>query len=60
MRRAGVVSAIGVFGVYGGNYSDFPLGQLFDKAITFRAGPVPLPSRLDELFKSSLIIKQAL
>jgi alcohol dehydrogenase len=46
VRRGGIVSAIGV---YGGNYSNFSLGQLFDKALTLKSGPVPLPSGLSEL-----------
>lgn len=35
VRRGGTVSVVGV---YAGDYSDFPLGQWFDKGITLRGG----------------------
>lgn len=35
VRRGGVVTVVGV---YGSPYSNFPLGQIFDKGITMRFG----------------------
>jgi threonine dehydrogenase-like Zn-dependent dehydrogenase len=35
VRRGGVVTVVGV---YGSSYSNFPLGQIFDKGITMRFG----------------------
>jgi S-(hydroxymethyl)glutathione dehydrogenase/alcohol dehydrogenase len=46
VRRGGIVSIIGV---YGSDYASFPLGQIFDKAITIHSGAVELQPFFDEL-----------
>lgn len=46
VRRGGHVS---ILGVYGTNYSAFPLGQWFDKGVTIRAGQVPVHVYIDKL-----------
>lgn len=46
VRRAGVVSCVGV---YGTNYDNFPLAQMFDKGIRFQSGQAPVHNCIDEL-----------
>lgn len=46
VRRGGVVSVIGVYGM---SYNNFPIGQIFDKGITINSGPVLLQTYVDEL-----------
>ena len=46
VRRGGTVSVVGV---YGTDFDNFPLGQLFDKAITLRGGQAPVQARMDKL-----------
>jgi S-(hydroxymethyl)glutathione dehydrogenase / alcohol dehydrogenase len=46
VRRGGVVS---VLGVYGTAYSNFPFGQIFDKAITIKCGQAPVHKYIDAL-----------
>ena len=46
VRRGGTVS---VLGVYGMPYDNFPLGQIFDKAISVRCGQAPVQAYIDEL-----------
>lgn len=48
VRRGGVVSLIGV---YGSDYSSFPLGQIFDKALSIYTGAVTLQPLLDPLLE---------
>ena len=48
VRRGGIVT---VLGVYATNYNQFPLGKLFDKAITLRGGQAPVQSYIDRLLK---------
>jgi alcohol dehydrogenase len=38
-----------VIGVYGSDYSGFPFGQIFDKAISVHTGAVNLQFYLDQL-----------
>jgi S-(hydroxymethyl)glutathione dehydrogenase / alcohol dehydrogenase len=45
-RRGGVVSVVGV---YGADYTDFPLGQLFDKGLRLRGGQSLVHARIDHL-----------
>jgi S-(hydroxymethyl)glutathione dehydrogenase / alcohol dehydrogenase len=47
-RRGGIVSVVGV---YGADPTDFPLGQLFDKGLTLRAGQAPVQRHIDELLR---------
>lgn len=51
VRRGGFVS---ILGVYGYNYDNFPLSQIFDKGISVRTGQVPVQSYIDELMKWAL------
>ncbi|MEX2403338.1 MAG: zinc-dependent alcohol dehydrogenase [Balneolales bacterium] len=46
VRRGGVVSIVGV---YGTDYNNFKLGQIFDKFITIRTGQAPVHNYIDEL-----------
>src|SRR5688572_20120976 len=46
VRRGGVVSVVGVYGV---PYDNFPLGQIFDKGITLHFGQAPVQKSIDEL-----------
>lgn len=46
VRRGGTVSVVGVYTV---PYDNFPLGQIFDKAITLRLGQAPVHACIDEL-----------
>ena len=46
VRRGGVVSVVGVYGM---PYDNFPLGQIFDKGITLRFGQAPAQKYIDEL-----------
>lgn len=46
VRRGGVVSVIGVYGM---PYDNFPLGQIFDKGITLKFGQAPAQKYIDEL-----------
>ncbi len=48
VRRGGVVTAVGV---YGTTYDNFPLGQMFDKDLTFRCGQVPVHNYIDTLLQ---------
>ncbi len=48
VRRGGFVS---VLGVYGYNYDNFPIAQIFDKGIQMRAGQAPVQAYIDELLK---------
>lgn len=46
VRRGGIVS---VLGVYGTNYDNFPLGQIFDKGIHMHFGQAPVQKYIDKL-----------
>jgi S-(hydroxymethyl)glutathione dehydrogenase/alcohol dehydrogenase len=46
VRRGGTVIAMGVYGTH---YSDFPLSQMFEKAILFRGGQAPVHNYIDHL-----------
>lgn len=46
VRRGGAVS---VLGIYGMNYDDFPLGQIFDKGIRLSFGLAPVHRYVDKL-----------
>jgi S-(hydroxymethyl)glutathione dehydrogenase/alcohol dehydrogenase len=46
VRRGGVVSVVGVYGM---PYDNFPLGQIFDKGISLRFGQAPAQKYIDEL-----------
>ena len=46
VRRGGFISVVGV---YGYNYDNFPLAQIFDKGIQIRAGQAPVQAYVDEL-----------
>lgn len=48
VRRGGVVSVVGVYGV---PYDNFPLGQIFDKGITMRFGQAPVHACIDDLLQ---------
>lgn len=48
VRRGGFVSIVGV---YGYNYDNFPIAQIFDKGLTIRAGQAPVQSYIDELIR---------
>lgn len=45
VRRGGVVSVVGV---YGTSFHGFPLGQLFEKGISIRAGQALAHSYIDQ------------
>ena len=47
VRRGGRLSVIGVYGTD----ADFPLGQLFDKGLSLRAGQAPVQACMDEVLK---------
>jgi threonine dehydrogenase-like Zn-dependent dehydrogenase len=46
VRRGGVVSIVGVYGM---SYDNFPIGQLFDKGIRLAMGQAPVHAVIDEL-----------
>jgi S-(hydroxymethyl)glutathione dehydrogenase/alcohol dehydrogenase len=46
VRRGGVVSVVGVYGL---PYDNFPLGQIFDKGIRLSFGQAPAQRYIDEL-----------
>lgn len=46
LRRVGVISIVGV---YGSPYSNFPLGQIFDKAVSVKTGQAEIQKYIDEL-----------
>jgi threonine dehydrogenase-like Zn-dependent dehydrogenase len=46
VRRGGVVSVVGVYGM---PYDNFPLGQIFDKGIQMYFGQAPVQKYIDEL-----------
>ena len=48
VRRGGIVTVVGV---YASNYNQFPLGKIFDKAITLRAGQAPVQRYVDQLME---------
>jgi S-(hydroxymethyl)glutathione dehydrogenase/alcohol dehydrogenase len=48
VRRGGIVPVVGVYGV---NYDNFPLAQIFDKAITVRTGQAPVHKYIDHLME---------
>jgi alcohol dehydrogenase len=48
VRRAGVVSCVGV---YGTNYDNFPLAQMFDKGIRLQGGQAPVHNHIDHLIE---------
>ncbi|WP_068470227.1 zinc-dependent alcohol dehydrogenase [Candidatus Protochlamydia phocaeensis] len=48
VRRGGVVSIVGV---YGTNYANFPLGQIFDKGLSLRMSQAPVQRYIDELLQ---------
>jgi S-(hydroxymethyl)glutathione dehydrogenase / alcohol dehydrogenase len=49
VRRGGFVSIVGV---YGYNYDNFPIAQIFDKGLRLRAGQVPVQAYIDELLNA--------
>jgi S-(hydroxymethyl)glutathione dehydrogenase/alcohol dehydrogenase len=48
VRRGGVISIIGVYGI---PYTNFPIGQMFDKGISVRMGQAPVHRYIDELIQ---------
>lgn len=48
VRRGGTVTVVGV---YGTDYDNFPMGQIFDKGLTMRAGQVPVHYYIDHLLR---------
>ena len=46
VRRGGIVSIVGVYGM---NYNNFPLAQIFEKGLTIKAGQVPVHKYIDHL-----------
>lgn len=48
VRRSGIVP---ILGVYPTHYDNFPLGQIFDKGLTVRAGQAPAHKHIDKLMK---------
>ena len=46
VRRGGIVTIVGVYGM---NYDNFPLAQIFEKGITIKAGQVPVHKYIDHL-----------
>ncbi|WP_394844559.1 glutathione-dependent formaldehyde dehydrogenase [Pendulispora brunnea] len=48
VRRGGTVTVVGVYGM---NYDDFPLGQMFDKGIRIGFGQALVHRYIDELVK---------
>jgi S-(hydroxymethyl)glutathione dehydrogenase / alcohol dehydrogenase len=49
VRRGGVVSVVGVYGMA---YDNFPLGQLFDKGVRLAMGQAPVHAVIDELLEA--------
>lgn len=47
-RRGGFISIVGV---YGYNYDNFPIAQIFDKGLTLKAGQAPVHNYIDELIQ---------
>jgi threonine dehydrogenase-like Zn-dependent dehydrogenase len=45
-RRGGTVTVVGVYGM---SYDNFPVGQIFDKALKLRFGQAPVQKDIDEL-----------
>lgn len=48
VRRGGVVSVVGVYGM---PYDNFPLGQIFDKGISLFFGQAPVQKHIDALIQ---------
>ena len=48
VRRGGIISIVGV---YASPYSNFPLGQIFDKGVTIKMGQAPVQHYIDELLE---------
>jgi alcohol dehydrogenase len=48
VRRGGKVISVGV---YGTPFDNFPLGQMFEKGITWKGGQVPVQKYIDELLQ---------
>lgn len=48
VRRGGIVSVVGVYGV---PYDNFPLGQIFDKGLKLCFGQAPVQRHIDDLIK---------
>ncbi len=48
VRRGGVITVVGV---YGSPYSNFPLGQLFDKGVSLKMGQAMVHKYIDELLQ---------
>jgi S-(hydroxymethyl)glutathione dehydrogenase/alcohol dehydrogenase len=48
VRRGGVVSVVGVYGI---PYDNFPLGQIFDKGISLYFGQAPVQKHIDALIE---------
>ena len=48
VRRSGTVS---ILGVYPTHYDNFPVGQLFDKGLTIKAGQAPAHKHIDKLLQ---------
>lgn len=46
VRRGGTVSIVGVYGM---NYDNFPLAQIFEKGVTIKAGQGPVQRYIDHL-----------
>ena len=46
VRRGGTVV---ILGVYGTDYDNFPLGKMFDKAVSLRGGQAPVHNYIDKL-----------
>jgi alcohol dehydrogenase len=46
VRRGGMVSIVGVYGM---NYDNFPIAQIFEKGLTLRAGQVTVQKYIDHL-----------
>jgi threonine dehydrogenase-like Zn-dependent dehydrogenase len=47
-RRGGTVTVVGVYGM---SYDNFPVGQIFDKALKLRFGQAPVQHYIDDLIK---------
>ena len=48
VKRGGIVTVVGVYGV---DYSHFPLAQMFDKGLTLKMGQAPVHKYIDHLEK---------
>jgi alcohol dehydrogenase len=51
VRRGGTVTVVGV---YGTDFDNFPLGQIFDKGIAMRFGQAPVQKYIDQLMELTL------